>query len=234
MKHQAVAGVALAGFVFTSWLSFPTLAAQSRRAPSQTVWENDLMRVYRVELAPSQQFSGESKGGSVVVFLTAGLDGRMPPADAAWHDSGPMTLDNRGRGRFEALVVDLKNVAAPAGGVTAPEVARGVGAVAPQMIFDRTYATSPVRARNLILNDRISVTRERYDQGVTWSADPLHFHPHDAVQIYLNGGYIWSTQWLYGPDHVRRGDVRVVLGNVLHTSGNAGSDPLEFLLIIPA
>jgi oxalate decarboxylase/phosphoglucose isomerase-like protein (cupin superfamily) len=35
-------------------------------------------------------------------------------------------------------------------------------------------------------------------------------------------------------DRVRRGDVRVVPGHVLHITGNAGSDPLEFLPIIPA
>jgi quercetin dioxygenase-like cupin family protein len=52
--------------------------------------------------------------------------------------------------------------------------------------------------------------------------------------IYLSGGYIWPTTSFYGPDRVRRGDVRVLPGNVLHATGNAGSDPLEFLLIIPA
>ena len=82
------------------------------------------------------------------------------------------------------------------------------------------------------VNDRISVTKERY--SFPWSVDPLHFHPQDAVVIYLRGGYIWPTTWFYGPDRVRRGDVRVLPGNVLHTTGNAGSDPLEFLLIIPA
>jgi quercetin dioxygenase-like cupin family protein len=91
-----------------------------------------------------------------------------------------------------------------------------------------------IRAQNLIRNDRITVTKQRYASGVSWSADPLHFHPQDAVVIYLTGGYTWPTTWLSGPSRVRRGDVRIVPANVLHTSGNAGSDPLEFLLIIPA
>ena len=89
-----------------------------------------------------------------------------------------------------------------------------------------------MRAENLIVNDRISVTKERY--GLPWSVDPLHFHPQDSVVIYLRGGSIWPTPSFYGPDPVRRGDVRVLPGNVLHMNGNAGSDPLEFLLIIPA
>src|SRR3989442_12145531 len=93
------------------------------------------------------------------------------------------------------------------------------------------YATT-MRAQNLIVNDRISVTKERY--SFPWSVDPLHFHPQDSVVIYLRGGYIWPMTSFYGPHRVRRGDVRVLPGNVLHTTGNAGSDSLEFLLIIPA
>jgi quercetin dioxygenase-like cupin family protein len=89
-----------------------------------------------------------------------------------------------------------------------------------------------MRAQNLILNDRISVTKERY--CFPWSVDPLHFHPQDSVVIYLRGGDIWPTTSFYGPDRVRRGDVRIIPGNALHVAGNAGSDPLEFLLIIPA
>ena len=227
-NHVIVSGV-LAGFVVSSSPLLGTVAAQSGTA-SQTIWENDRMQVHRVTLAPGEQLSRDSTGGSVIVFLTTDLDGRIPAAEAAWRDPGPVTMENRGRGRFEALVVDLKGSATRAGGVTAPEVVRASGTVAPS-VSDGMYATT-MRAKNLIVNDRISVTKERY--GLPWSVDPLHFHPQDSVVIYLSGGYSWPTTSFYGPDRVRRGDVRVLPGNVFHTTGNAGSDPLEFLLIIPA
>ena len=228
--NQVIVSGVLAGFVVSSSPLLGTVAAQSGGTASQTIWENDRMQVDRVTLAPGERLSGDSTGGSVIVFLTTDLDGRMPPAEAAWRDPGPVTMENRGRARFEALVVDLKGSATRFGGVTAPEVVRASGTVAPS-VSGGMYATT-MRAQNLIVNDRISVTKERY--GVPWSVDPLHFHPQDSVVIYLRGGYIWPTSSFYGPDRVRRGDVRVLPGNVLHMTGNAGSDPLEFLLIIPA
>jgi quercetin dioxygenase-like cupin family protein len=62
--------------------------------------------------------------------------------------------------------------------------------------------------------------------------DPPHVHPQDAILIYLRNGYTWAAESLSGPELVRRGDVHVVPGKTFHLSGNAGSDPLEFLLII--
>jgi len=228
--HHVIISGALAGFVVSSSLLVGTVAAQAGGAAAQSVWENDRMRVRRVSLAPGERLSGDTTGGSVIVFLTADLDGRMPAAEAAWRDPGSVTLENRGRTRFEALVVDLKTSATRSGGATPPEVVRASGIVKPY-VFGETYASS-MRAQNLILNDHISVTKERYDSS--WSIDPPHFHPQDAVVIYLSGGYIWPTLSFYGPERVRRGDVRVVPGNALHITGNAGNDPLEFLLIIPA
>jgi hypothetical protein len=228
--NQVIVSGVLAGFVVSSSPLLGTVAAQSGGTASQTIWENDRMQVQRVTLAPGERLSGDSTGGSIIVFLTTDLDGRIPQAEAAWRDPGPVTMENRGRGRFEALVVDLKGSATRSGGVTAPEVVRASGTVAPS-VSGGMYGTT-MRAQNLILNDRISVTKERY--GLSWSVDPLHFHPQDSVVIYLSGGYIWPTTSFYGPDRVRRGDVRVLPGNALHITGNAGSDPLEFLLIVPA
>jgi hypothetical protein len=229
VNRVIISGV-LAGFVVSTSPLLGTVAAQSGGAASQTIWENDRMQVRRVTLAPGEMFSGDSTGGSVIVFLTTDLDGRIPLTEAAWRDPGPVTIENRGRARFEALVIDLKGTATRSAGVTAPEVVRASGTVAAN-VFGGMYATT-LRAENLIVNDRISVTKERY--GLPWSVDPLHFHPQDSVVIYLSGGYSWPTTSFHGPDRVRRGDVRVLPGNVLHITGNAGSDPLEFLLIIPA
>jgi hypothetical protein len=226
--HQMVSG-ALAGCIVTSSAFLAVAAAQTAGAQSEFIWENDRMVVRRVSLDPGARFLSDSPGGSIIVFLTTELDGRMPPAEVAWRDPGPATMENRGGTRFEALVVDLKGGPIPSRRVTPPEVVRATETVAPR-VFSGDY-DSMWRAQNLIVNDRISVTKERY--GSSLSVDPLHFHPQDAVVIYLRGGYVRPVVPFYGPDRVRRGDVRVVPGNVLHLTGNAGSDPLEFLLIIP-
>lgn len=229
--ERLVVGVALAGLIVSG--SPPgTVAAQSVGVASQSIWENGRIQVRRVSLAPGEILTSESPGGSVVVFLTADLDGRMPAAEAAWRDPGPVKMENRGRARFEALIIDLKGASTGSGSVTAPEVVRAAAAVTPRGYLG-TYATL-MRTQNLVLNDRISVTKQRYSAGLPWSVDPLHFHPQDAVVIYLRSGYTWPTTSLYGPERIRRGDVRVVPANVLHATGNPGSDPLEFLLIIPA
>jgi quercetin dioxygenase-like cupin family protein len=226
--HQVIV-VALAGCIVSGFSFLSVAAAQTGSAVSEFIWENDSMVVRRLSLDPGARFASDSPGGSVIVFLTTELDGRMPPADVAWRDPGPTTMENRGASRFEALIVDLKSGPIPSRRVTPPEVVRATETVAPR-VFSGAY-DSTWRAQNLIVNDRISVTKERY--GSSLSVDPLHFHPQDAVVIYLRGGYVWPVVPFYGPDHVRRGDVRVVPGNVLHLTGNAGSDPLEFLLIIP-
>ena len=226
----AIVGGVLAAVALGSSALTGTAAAQTGEPASQIVWENDRMQVHRVTLAPGEKVSGESIGGSVIVYLTADLDGRMPAAEAAWREAGVVTMENRGVARFEALVIRLKDGAPRDGGITAPEVVRASGAVAPG--FPDRFHDAAIRAQNLIVNDRISVTKERY--GVSWPVDPQHVHAQDAVVIHLRGGYVWPGTAFAAPDRVRRGDIRIVPGNVLHTNGSAGSDPLEFLLIIPA
>jgi hypothetical protein len=226
--HRAIYS-ALLGCLVSGSSFLGVAAAQTSGAASEFIWENGSMVVRRLSLEPGARFASDSPGGSIIVFLTTELDGRLPPADVAWRDPGPTTMENRGGSRFEALVVDLKGGARLSRRATPPEVVRATATVAPT-VFTRAYDPT-MRAENLIVNDRISVTKERY--GSSLAVDPLHFHPQDAVVIYLRGGYVWSAASFYGPDHVRRGDVRVVPGNVLHVTGNAGSDPLEFLLIVP-
>src|SRR5262245_62112378 len=173
--------------VSSSPLAGPLVAQSGAR--SQVVWENDLMRVSRVSLGPNEQITRDSIGGSVIVFLTTDLDGRMPPAEAAWRDPGRVTLENRGYGRFEALVVDLKRTVTPSG-ATPPEVTSALDLAGPSRSYGGSYSDT-VRGQNLIVNDHISVTKERYEQG-GYSLDPLHFHPRDGVVIYLHSGYPWT------------------------------------------
>jgi quercetin dioxygenase-like cupin family protein len=224
--HRLLISGVLAGFVVNSSPLSRPVAAQSGTGGAHTVWDTDLMQVYRVSLAPGERITHESAGGSVIVYLSADLDGRMPPTEAAWRDPGSITMENHGRGRFEALVVDLKSRITHAG-VTAPEVARALNTAG----YEQGYGVT-IRSQNLIVNDHISVVWERYAPG-GYAVDPVHFHPHDAVVVYLRSGYIWPSSGFLGPDRVARGDVQIISGDALHTGSNAGSDPLDFLLIIP-
>jgi hypothetical protein len=228
--HQGIVSGVLAGCIITGSSPLGVVAAQSGGAASRIIWENDRMQIRRVSLGPGDGFDTDSTGGSVIVFLTADFDGRVPTAEAAWRDPGPVTMQNRGRTRLEAVVVDLKGSATPSSRVTPPEVVRASGMAGPRAFSGAYHST--VRAENLIVNDRISVTKERYDPP--WSVDPLHVHPQDAIVIYLRGGSVWAAEPFAGPELVRRGDVRVVPGMTFHVTGNAGSDPLEFLLLIPS
>ena len=64
-------------------------------------------------------------------------------------------------------------------------------------------------------------------------ATPLHFHPRDLLAVYLAGGYTWLPQPEWGAYRVTRGEVDLVPADTLHLFGNAGSDPLDCLLVFP-
>lgn len=208
----------------------PVTAQSSGTGSLQLIWENDRIRVDRISLAPGERLTAASRGGSVIVFLTADLEGRMPAAEALWRDPGAVTTENRGRARFEALIIDLKSSVRRAPGTSPPEKVHG-SRIAQRSAYGDTV--SGMDARNLIDNEYISVTKQRYGPGSYAYFEPLHFHPQDAVVIILRGGAAWPATGRLGPDVVRRGDVRVVPANTIHRAGNAGSDPLELLLIIP-
>jgi hypothetical protein len=197
-----------------------------RSLPSE--WESDQFRIRRLVLAPGESAEEKESPDSVIVTLTAGLDGRMPPAEAVWKPAGPRTVENRGVARFEAIAIELKD--APAGPpATAPEVIE---------------SSDRVEVERLIDNPRLLVVRLKYEQST--SADPLHFHPNDVLAIYLTAGYIWrpgastssvgyfwpSIAWSSPAFRVHRGDVDVVPANTLHAFSNAGGDPLEFLAVV--
>lgn len=126
-------------------------------------------------------------------------------------------LANRGTGRVDAVLIEVKNVQATAVGVTPPEAlpSSGMGDV-----------------RVLIDNPRVIVTRQRYAPNA-YTTRARHFHPHDSVVVYRRGGYTWLPYGHSGPARVRGGDLDIVPANTWHTFGNAGSDPLEFLAIFP-
>jgi hypothetical protein len=200
------------------------------RSPAER--ETDRYRVRRVTVPAGGRVDAEGRD-SVVVVLTADLDGRMPQAEAAWQPSGPRVLDNRGVAPFEAIVIELKDAPAT-GGVTPPEA---------------TGSSDYAEASPLIDNARVLVTKLRYAQSTF--VDPMHAHANDTVVVYLNAGYSfkWGEArnagyalpgldwyapggWYAGAQRVTRADVDVVPANTIHSFGNAGGDPLEFLAVL--
>jgi quercetin dioxygenase-like cupin family protein len=180
-------------------------------------WENDQLRVRTIAVEPGAQMPAQADADRVLVFLTADLQGRSPAAEAVWQPAGAQELENRGSRRVEAVLIELKHVSASTFGITPPEALPATGAV---------------DARILIDNPRVTVTRQRYFPG-TYAAEAWHFHPQDAVVVYLRGGYTWPPTLDWGAYRVRRGEVDVVPANTVHTFSNAGSDPLEFVVIFP-
>lgn len=194
------------------------LAAQYVSRPLATVpdgWENDRLRVSHVTVEPGASFPG-ADADRILVYLTAAPDGRMAPAEAVWQPAGSGDLDNRGRARMQAIAIELKEAPVGAGRGTPPEA----------LAVSRTAELRP-----LVDNPRVLVTGHRYAPGTT--VDPLHFHADDVLVVYLRGGHVWPTDGTWGATRVRRGDVDVVPANTFHRLANAGSDPLEFLVIVP-
>src|SRR5262249_27822 len=70
-------------------------------------WENDRLRVRTVSIEPGARLEERGDVDRVVVFLTADLDGRMPQADAIWQSAGGPPLENHGRLRVDAIMIDV-------------------------------------------------------------------------------------------------------------------------------
>ena len=110
-------------------------------------WENDLFRVRRLAIAPGSQMTAAESDDSVLIFLTADLEGRMPPAEAAFQPRGTGPFENRGNRRFEAISIGLKDVPVSGARVTPPEALPLV---------------DPADVRILIDNPRVTVLKTRY------------------------------------------------------------------------
>jgi quercetin dioxygenase-like cupin family protein len=179
-------------------------------------WENDRVRVRRVSVASGAELPAEADADRVLVFLTADLQGSMPAAEAIWQPAGSRELQNRGRFPVEVVMIELKNVPEGAPGMTPPEALSAAGAVDGRLLID---------------NPRVTVAKLRYASNAY--VDPWHFHPQDAIVVYLRGGYTWLPYSGWGAYRVSRGEMDVVPANTFHSFGNGGSDPLEFLAIFP-
>jgi quercetin dioxygenase-like cupin family protein len=217
LHHSFLALPVLAVLTCVVLFEEPAAAQYARRSaePLQDEWENNWMRLSRVTADPGAAIPG-SDLDRILIYLTADADGRIPPAEAVWQPAGSGNLENRGRSRVEAIAIELKDV--PAG------VARGTP---PEALTVSREAD----VRHLIDNPRVLVTRNRYAPAPYM--DRLHFHPEDILIVYLRGGYTWPAVAGWGSYRVRRGEVDIVPANTFHRFGNAGGDPLEFLVIIP-
>lgn len=204
--------------------------------------ENDDVRVARVVLAPGERVTAGAPSGSVIVYLTAGLDGRMPPADAAWQAPGTFDMENRGPARFEAIVVQFKrtvrdaamSTTAPAGQPYAPMQARAPLTAWAGYGYGRFDGTYRERVKSDMLVNGPAVTATRVRVPGSMYLDPARVDPAPRVVVYLRGGYAWpDAMESYGDAamRVRRGDVRVLPANTPYTLSNAGSDPGEFIVI---
>lgn len=211
----------MSGIVGLMVLSQGPVAAQYVR-PSvanryESGWENDRLRVRRISVEPGAQAPVQDDADRVFVFLTADLQGRIPSAEAMWQPAGAQELENRGRRPVEAVLIEVKNRPASSPGVTPPEVLPTADAVDVRLLID---------------NPRVIVARERYFAGA-YAVGARHFHPQDAVIVYLTGGYTLLPYFAQGPYRVRRGDIDVLPANTFHRFSNVGGDALEFVVIFP-
>lgn len=204
--------VLLSLFVAAAWQY--GAAPMSNRNPRE--WQTARFEVRRVAIAPGERVASPDREDAVLIFLTAGLDGRMPPVEAIWWARGSAPLENRANMRFEAIAIGLPDAPRAGPDLMPPEA---------QPMVD------PADARILIDNPRVLVVKTRY--RINAYADPPHFHPLDILSVYLSGGSMWSSNAMWGPNKVSRGDVELVPANTLHAFGNAGSDPVDLIAIVP-
>ena len=214
-------------------LPVPPPGAQPGFQPYHIEWEDDELRIARVILQPGERATAQSTSGAVIVFMTADLSGRMPPAEAVWHDPGPISMENQGRARFEAIVIEFKQTpqATPTAPASRPDVRHVVTpAIGGWFYPDQWYGYEQVKSQTLIEQSGIVVTKERHP-AISY-AEPLSVDANDTVVVYLRGGYVWPVAATYlGPVRVRRGDIRVFSANTPYSLRNAGSDPSELVVV---
>ena len=199
----------------------PSAAQYSERSLANqyaSAWENDRLRVRTVSIEPGARLDERDAADRVLVYLTADLEGRMPKAEAVWHPVDGPVLENRGKLRSIAIVIDVKAGPATGAGATPPEALSFTGDVETQRLID---------------NAHVAVTKVRY-QSNAYVAIPWHFHAQDTLIVYLRGGQTWSQFDGSGVStRVRRGDIDVIPANIFHSMTVAGGDSLEFLVIAP-
>jgi hypothetical protein len=191
-------------------------------------FEDDWVRVLRISVGPGEKTAVRDYADGVLVFLTADLDGQMPPTDAVWQPAGSRAVENRAKTRFEALFVELKVAPSDIPAPRVPELALGTLTNADAYSYD--YRRDH-RVTSLIDNERVTVSRHRLVPLLR--TEQFHFHPREAVLVYLRGGALSGSTALYGFQRARRGEFDVLPANTFHDLRNMGNDPIEFLVVWP-
>lgn len=214
--HFPVLSVSVSGAIVLCLLLTEPVTAQYGRTRGSALqggpWENNRVRVSQLSVEPDVAIPTGSN--QVLVYLTAGPDGRMP-AEAVWEPAGG-DVRNRGPARVEAIAIELKDVSDTVSRGTPPEALNQQDGISVTTLID---------------NPHVLVAKHRYDPSV--STGPWHFHTEDVLVVYLRGGHGWPANGFWGASRIRRGDVDVIPANTLHRLGNAGGDPLELLVIVP-
>ena len=216
MPRRRISGAPQFDTLVHGTLHVHSVAAQPGRSPAgpeNVSWENSRIRLKQLSVEPGATLP--TGGDQVMVYLTADADGRLPAA-AVWQPAGSAGAQNRGSARLQAIAIELKD-APPGPGVGTPQV--------------EPAADDRVAVTTLIDNPRVLVTKHSYGP-ITLDA-PAHLHAEDVLVVYLRGGYTWPQTDFWGASRVRRGDVEVIPANTYHRLANAGSDPMELLVIVP-
>src|SRR5262249_8838209 len=153
-------------------------------------FQDGQIRVLRVTLGARDTGVRRSRPDAVVVFLTADLQGHMPPAEAQWEPAGGGPEENLARASFHTIVAEV---------VAPPSNLRPTLTILP-FASGPLYGISPPIVKPLIDNERVFVSRERFPGGAR--GDNLHALPTDTVIVYLSSGDVGGTS-LRGPSRVR-------------------------------
>ena len=186
-------------------------------------FEDEHVRVLRVRLEPGREVMAHDHPDAVLVYFTADLHGRMPPAEAQWQPAGVHEPENAARTWFEAVLVELKQAApqeAPPAAVAQEADPYWVG----------------TRVTRLLDNAKVTVSKYRLAPMARGELRPYHLN--EAVIVYLRGGYLVGSTGRFGPyrdyndrPKVRRGQVEVLPANTPFGLASMGNDPIEFVEI---
>jgi hypothetical protein len=182
-------------------------------------FQDDQIRVLRVALAPHEKGVMRTHPNDVLVFLTADLQGHVPPAEVQWEPGGTREPEeNLANSSFEAILIELLK----------PPTGQPPTLTMLPMVAAPVYAISRPKVTRLIDNEWVSVSKERFPGAAR--GDNVSAVPTDTVTVYLSGGDVGGTS-TRGAIRARRGEVDVLPANTLHQIANLGFDPIELVVI---
>jgi len=155
------------------------------------VFENDRVRVLRVQLGPHERIESHSHPGLVVVPLTSGSRRIYSPdeshkdmsatiGDVHWRDPSTHSVENLLDTPSENIEIEFKNAAAPALPVTLPEKIS-----APRDSSAAVAIEKEAYHRVVLENQYVRIVDVRIPPGQTTL---FHMHQRDNVSVRVSGG----------------------------------------------